>query len=87
MDKLKKLLEKQNALWLLIIGVVVILFGLYIFFKIKAKEDAGIEVRLPRLAERLYDLGGKYTLLALCEAVGIITLISGIKQVRDTFKN
>lgn len=81
MSNLTKFLEKQNQIWTLIIGIALIAGGFYFFFYIKDFEDAGIEVSLPRYAKQLYKVGGKYTILAMFEIVGLIALISGIRQL------
>ncbi len=83
MEKLESLLELQGKLWVLIIGIGLILFGIYQFNEIVAMEQAGDEVRLRRIFQYIYNFGGKYSILAIFEATGIIALVSGILQIRN----
>ncbi len=87
MEKLKALLEKQSQIWLIIIGLVLMGFGIYQFLELAVAEEAGQVVKMKRILELIYRFGGKYTLLALFEGLGILCLVSGIVQLKVTSKN
>lgn len=82
MNNLKNLLEKQNQIWLVIIGLVLIVYGVYEFQDIASKEASGQPVRMKKIMQYIYQAGGKYTILSMFEIVGIISLMSGILQLR-----
>lgn len=83
MGKIENILEKQNKIWVFIIGLALIIGGFYFFFDMKTTEEAGQAVRMKRAFQYVYDFGGKYLILAIFEIVGIIALISGIQQLRN----
>ncbi|WP_417785161.1 hypothetical protein [Tenacibaculum sp.] len=82
MNKLKNTLEKQNQIWVFLIGIALIIAGFYFFFHIQELEEAGQEVRFSRKIQWVYDYLGKYGMFASFEIVGLIALISGIKQLK-----
>lgn len=82
MDKLKNILEKQNQIWVFLVGIALIIAGIYFFFHIQGLENAGQDVRFSRKIQWVYDILGKFGILAVFEIVGVIALISGIKQLR-----
>jgi len=82
MDKLKNILEKQNQIWVFLIGIALIIAGFYFFFHIQGLEEVGQEARFSRKIQWIYDYLGKYGILALFEIVGLIALVSGIRQLR-----
>lgn len=77
------LLEKQKLFWLIAVGLALIIYGVYFFMEIKSIEENHGIVRMKRVFLLLYNLGGKYAILALFEIVGLITLIAGIKQLKN----
>ncbi len=81
-DRVKYLLEKQNQIWVLLIGIVLIVYGIYLYSEISSLEESGQEILINRTVNRLYNIGGKNLLLALFEGTGIIALISGFLQLR-----
>ncbi len=83
MSKLKNILEKQNQIWVFLIGIILIAAGIYFFLDIQSKEIAGTEVRMKKIFQLVYNFGGKYAILAIFEVVGLIALISGIQQLRN----
>lgn len=83
MDKLRSFLEKQNQIWLIIGGIALIGYGIYLFINIKGMENGGQEIRMKRILETVYNLGGKYTILAIFEFFGIAVLVSGILQFKN----
>lgn len=83
MSKLKNILEKQNQIWVILVGIALIVGGIYFFLDIQSKEIAGTEVRMKKILELIYNFGGKYTILAMFEVFGLIVLISGIQQLRN----
>lgn len=82
MSKIKNILEKQNQIWVVLVGIALIIAGFYFFFHIQGLEEAGTEVRFGRKVQWIYNYLGKYGILALFEIVGFIALISGIRQLR-----
>lgn len=76
-------LEKQRLFWLFVAGLALIIFGIYFFMEIQTAERNRETVRMNRIFRLIYDLGGKYTILALFEMVGLIAVISGIKQLKN----
>ncbi|PKG38866.1 hypothetical protein [Psychromonas sp. Urea-02u-13] len=82
-EKIESFLEKQNNIWVPILGAALIIVGFYVFFDMKIQEEAGIPVKMKRAYQYLYDFGGKYLILALFESLGIFALISGIQQLRN----
>ncbi|MEM9141510.1 MAG: hypothetical protein AAGA86_00895 [Bacteroidota bacterium] len=82
MGKLKNILEKQNQIWVVLLGIALIITGLYLFFDIQGMEAAGREVRFGRRFQFVYDSLGKFGVLAVFEILGLIALISGIQQLK-----
>ncbi len=80
---MNKLNEYQTILWTFVLGVVLIVFGFYQFFEISALEEAGKTVRMKKALEMIYNVGGKYTILAIFELIGLICLYSFISHLRD----
>ena len=78
----KNILEKIHLLWIPVIGIALIVYGIYLFIDINTMEANGQTVRMKKIFELIYNFGGKYTMLAIFEIVGIVVLISGIKQLR-----
>lgn len=82
MSKIKHILEKQNQIWVFLVGIALIIGGFYFFFHIQGLEEAGQQVRFGRKIQWVYNYLGKYGILAVFEIVGLIALISGIQQLR-----
>lgn len=82
MNNFQKLLEKMHLLWVPVIGLAFISYGIYDFFETSAKEVAGEPVNNGRL-RFLYDFGGKYAILGLFLILGIICVVVGIKQLKS----
>lgn len=80
---LKKILEKQSVIWTLLVGLALIVYGIYLFTEISSTESAGGVVRMKRIFQLLYDFGGKYSILAVFEVIGVISIISGIRQLKS----
>lgn len=78
---MKKILENQSIIWLIFLGISLIIFGIYTFLEIRTIEEEGGVFRTKKILQLIYNFGGKYTLLALFESIGIICVISGIKQL------
>ncbi|MBE7659704.1 hypothetical protein [Tenacibaculum finnmarkense] len=83
MGKTEEVLEKQNKFWVFIVGIALIIGGIYFFFDMKTTEEAGLPVRMKKAFQIVYDFGGKYAILAIFEILGLFALISGIQQLRN----
>lgn len=75
-------LEKQKIFWLLIVGAALMIYGVYFFLELQSIEKANGAVQLKRIFLLVYNYGGKFTLLAIFELVGLITLFAGIKEFK-----
>jgi uncharacterized membrane protein YidH (DUF202 family) len=87
MEKIKKYLEYQTAFALIVFGLALIVFGIYFFLEIKSAEETGQVVQMKRIVRAIYNLGGKFTILAIFEIIGIMTLVSGIRQFKEINSN
>lgn len=83
MSKLINILEKQYQIWIFLIGIVLIVGGVYFFLDIKSMEEAGKEVHMNKLFKLVYNFGGKYAILAYFEVIGLLSLISGIQTIKN----
>jgi hypothetical protein len=87
MEKLKKYLEYQTAFALIVFGFALIIFGIYFFLEIKSAEQTGQVVQMKRIVRAIYNWGGKFTILFIFEIIGIMTLVSGIRQYKEINSN
>lgn len=85
MDKLTSFMERLNVLWIPILGLSLMIFGIYLFIDISFMEDTGQMIRLKNIFLLIYSVGGKHSILLLFELTGLITLISGIKQIKNNY--
>ncbi|MNJ91847.1 hypothetical protein D3C87_95020 [compost metagenome] len=79
---IKNFVEKIHLLWVPVIGVAFIIYGIYLFLDICTIETAGQPVRMKKILQVIYNLGGKQTILVIFELTGVILLVSGIQQLR-----
>ncbi|GAA5112949.1 hypothetical protein GCM10023211_20410 [Orbus sasakiae] len=84
---MKSLLEYQNILWVIVVGVVLIIFGFYLYTELSLYEQSGSSISMPKMFRLFYEMFGKYVTVLFVEAVGVIALISGIWQLVDKVKN
>lgn len=64
----------------LLIGGMLIAFGIYMYIDLAAWEKSAEQKSLNRMIWRLYDWGGKIAVTLFFNGIGLITLLSGLKQ-------
>ncbi len=83
MEKLQKYLEYQTEIALIILGLALVVFGFYFYFDIKHLEETKKVIQMNRFLRIVYNLGGKYSILAFFEIFGMVVLFYSIKQLKD----
>lgn len=78
---MENILKNQQQFWLIIIGLALIIYGLYLFNDIRVIENKNGIVQLRRVFNVIYNIGGKYLILVIFEIIGILALVSGIKSI------
>lgn len=87
MKKLKNILDYQTQIAIIVVGISLIIFGIYFFFEIISYEETNQVIQMNRMLRIIYDFGGKYCILVFFEILGIVTLFFGVKQLRELKSN
>lgn len=70
----------KPLIWSLVIGIGLIVFGVVLYFDLAAWENSNEEKHLHSLIWALYDMGGKLTVAAVFNIIGIGAIVSGYKK-------
>jgi uncharacterized membrane protein YfcA len=70
----------------LLIGLLLIAFGVYMYIDLAAWEESNQQKRLNRMIWWLYDVGGKISVAAFFCGIGSMMLLFGIKSTLHQLK-
>ncbi len=73
-------------IWGALMGIGLIVFGIYLYFDLAAWENSNEEMRLNSLLWFLYDIGGKLTVAGIFALIGAIVFGGGFKKTQELRK-
>ncbi|WP_291871095.1 hypothetical protein [Maribacter sp.] len=73
----------KPLIWALILGIVLIVFGVTIYFDLAAWENSNEEKHLHSLIWAIYDMGGKLAVGAVFSTIGLSVIGVGYKKSKD----
>jgi len=85
-DTYKKFIEKQNTFWLVVVGVAMIIFGIYYFFELKSAEEGLKTVSIPWFLGFIYNIGGKFLVSGIIVLLGVVSGFYGIMDILNYIK-
>lgn len=77
LDRIDPQEQRRNSRVLFIIGLLLIAFGIWIFFHLRGVEQQGGVLRGPALMIFLYEIAGKWGVAAVSIGVGLLTIHMG----------